>query len=254
MRSDNLFLSATCLSIILLVGCAKDEAPTLKVGHVGHDHQAALYVACLEGERFKKNYNLYLKPVKEKEFYELYDRGKKIANVELYRSGGGSKMPTLMSHGHFEMGFGGVAAVAFFVDKGSPMKIISPLHTKGDMLVVHPSIPVDSWDGFLSWVKKEEEQIRVGYKNPVAVAKLIFERALQEEGISFTGDKSERNTEILMVHMKGEENLIPGLQIKIIDAYVSNNPWCAIAESKGVGKIVADLNDLPPGLWKEHPC
>ena len=48
MRSYNLFFS---LSVILLVGCTKDEAPTLKVGHVGHDHQAALYIACLEGER-----------------------------------------------------------------------------------------------------------------------------------------------------------------------------------------------------------
>jgi NitT/TauT family transport system substrate-binding protein len=68
---------------IFLVGCAKDEAPTLKIGYVGHDHQTALYIACLEGEKFEKDYNLYLKPVKEKEFYELIDRGKKIANVEL---------------------------------------------------------------------------------------------------------------------------------------------------------------------------
>jgi NitT/TauT family transport system substrate-binding protein len=57
-----------------------------------------------------------------------------------------------------------------------------------------------------------------------------------------------------MVHMKGEENLVPGLQNKIIDGYVSNNPWCAIAETKGVGKCVADLNELPPGIWKDHPC
>lgn len=233
---------------------AREEAPTLRIGHVGHDHHAALYVACLEGERFEKDYGLYLKPVKEKEFYEFYDRGRKIANVELYRSGGGSKMPTLMSQGHFEIGFGGVAPVAFFVDKGSPIKIISPLHTKGDMLVVSPSVDAKNWAEFLSWVRKEEKQLRVGYKNPVAVAKLIFEYALKAEGISFTGDKGDTSAEILMVHMKGERNLIPGLQNKIIDAYVSNNPWCAIAESKGVGKIVADLNELPPGIWKDHPC
>lgn len=233
---------------------ANAEVPTIKIGHVGHDHHSALYVACLEGERFEKDYNIYLKTIKEKEFYELYNRGEKIANIELYRSGGGSKMPTLMSQGHFEMGFGGVAAVAFFVDKGSPMKIVSPLHTKGDMLVVPPSIAANNWEEFLSWVKKEEKQIRVGYKNPVAVAKLIFECALQEEDISFTGDKGNTKAEILMVHMKGEKNLIPGLQNKIIDAYVSNNPWCAIAESKNIGKIVVDLNELPPGIWKDHPC
>jgi len=163
-------------------------------------------------------------------------------------------MPTLMSQGHFEVGFGGVAAVAFFTDKGSPMKIIAPLHTKGDMLVLAPENPAASWQDFVAWVRKTQEPIRIGFKNPVAVAKLIFERALEEEGLTYTSDKSDRTKDILMVHMKGEENLIPGLQNKIIEGYVSNNPWCAIAETKGVGKCVADLNELPPGIWKDHPC
>ena len=54
--------------------------------------------------------------------------------------------------------------------------------------------------------------------------------------------------------MKGEKNLIPGLQSGQIEAYVSNNPWCAIAEDKGVGHCVTELHDLPPGSFKDHPC
>jgi NitT/TauT family transport system substrate-binding protein len=163
-------------------------------------------------------------------------------------------MPTLMSQGHFEVGFGGVAAIAAFVDKGSPMKIIAPLHSKGDMLVIAPEIPVNNWDEFVVWAKENKKPIRIGFKNPTAVAELIFIRALKEVGLSMTMDQSEKDKDIMMIHMKGEENLIPGIQNKIIDGYVSNNPWCAIAESKGVGKCIADLNDLPPGIWKDHPC
>lgn len=258
MRNIHRFLlgvTSVLLLAGLLVGCARPEqVPTLKVGYVGHDHQTALYVACMEWERMKKEYDLYLKPVREKEFYELYDHGERIANIELYLSGGGSKMPSLMSLGHFEMGFGGVAAVAFFVDKGSPMKIISPLHTKGDMLVVPPMNPANSWREFCDWVIEEEKQIKVGFKNPVAIALLILEGALQYEEISFTYDAAETEAEILLVNMKGERNLVPGLQSEIIDAYISNNPWCALAEYRGVGKSIADLNELPPGLWKDHPC
>ncbi|HIE05823.1 MAG TPA: ABC transporter substrate-binding protein [bacterium (Candidatus Stahlbacteria)] len=243
------------VSIILtVVTLGAQGVPSLKVGYVGHDHQSALYVACLEWERTKEDCGTYLKEVTAEKHYELIKDGKKIADVELLLSGGGSKMPTLMAQGHFEVGFGGVAAVAFFTDKGSPMKIISPLHTKGDMLVLQPDNPVNSWEEFVARVKKEKKPIRIGFKNPVAVAKLIFERALESEGLTYTSDKSDQTKDVLMILLKGEKNLVPGLQNRIIDGYVSNNPWCAIAESKGVGKIVADLNELPPGIWKDHPC
>lgn len=247
-------LISICFIAILLISCAEREIPVLKIGYVHHDHQSALYVAAMESEKTKTDANIWLQEVEFKKHYELMKNGQKIADVELYQSGGGSKMPTLMAQGHFEVGFGGVAAVAFFTDKGSPMKIIAPLHTKGDLLVLQPDNPVTSWEEFVAWVKKEKKQIRIGFKNPVAVAKLVFERALEAEGITYTSDKSQRNKDILMILLKGEKNLIPGLQNKIIDGYVSNNPWCAIAESKGIGKCVAELHALPPGIWKDHPC
>lgn len=243
-----------CFIMILLVACAEREIQVLKVGYVHHDHQSALYVAAMEPEKTKADVNVWLQEVERKKHYELMKNGKKIADIELYQSGGGSKVPTLMSQGHFEVGFGGVAAFAFFADKGSPIKIIAPLHIKGDMLVLQPDNPVSSWNEFVDWVKKEKKQIRIGFKNPVAVAKLVFERALEEEGITYTSNKSKKDNDILMILLKGEENLLPGLQNKIIDGYVSNNPWCAIAESKGIGKCVAELHALPPGVWEDHPC
>jgi len=96
--------------------------------------------------------------------------------------------------------------------------------------------------------------VRIGFKNPVAVAELIFKRALQEEGITFTNDAADAQAKILFVLMKDEANLNTGLQTDQIDGYVSNNPWAAVAESKGIGKCVAELHDLPPGVFKDHPC
>jgi NitT/TauT family transport system substrate-binding protein len=230
------------------------KTPILKVGHVGHDHQSALYVAALAGEEFKAIYGIWFKEIRNKDLYELYDGEKKIAEVELYKAGGGSEMPTMMSQRHFDVGLGGVAPVAFFIDKGAPIKIIAPLHSKGDMLVVKPDLKINSWQEFIDWVNAQEIQVRIGYKNPEAVALLIFQRALKEAGITYTGDKANTEAKVLLINMKGEANLNPGLQTDQIEGYVSNNPWCAIAEEKGLGHCVAELHDLPPGVFKEHPC
>ena len=242
--------------VLFLAGTivAQKKAPVLKVGYAGHDHQTALYVACLESERTKKDIGVYLKEMNPKKHYEMYKGEKKIADVEIFLSQGGSVIPTNMANGTFEIGFGGVAAFAFFIDKGTPMKIISPLHINGDMLVVKPDNPATSWESFVKWVKEQKKPVKIGYKAPVAVAKIIFERALKEEGITFTGDASDKDKNVLMVDMKGAPNIIPGLQNNIIDGFACNNPVCAIAGHKGIGKTIADLNDVPPGIFKDHPC
>jgi NitT/TauT family transport system substrate-binding protein len=236
-----------------LSGSAAD-VPVLKIGHVGHDHHTALYVAALNGEKFKQDYGIYLNEVRAKELYELYDGDKLVCELEFFKAGGGSKMPTAMAQGTFDVGFGGVAAVAFFVDKGTPMKIISPLHSKGDMLVVGKGLPPNNWEEFVAYVKEHEEPLKVGFKAPKAIALIIFQGAMDEVGITYSSDVSNLDVDVHLINMKGAKQLNPGLQNQIIDAYVCNNPFCAIGEEKGMGRCIADLNDLPPGLWKDHPC
>jgi len=249
-----LLLLPLFLLIVLSNSLEAGKTPVLKVGHVGHDHHTALYVAALNGEMFKQDYGLYLKEVRPKKLYELYNGKKLVCELELYKAGGGSKMPTDMAQGVFDVGFGGVAAVAFFVDKGTPMKIISPLHSKGDMLVVGSKITASNWEEFVEFLKNRQEPLKIGFKKPKAIALLVFQSALVEVGVPYTYDTQDKNAKVLFVNMKGAGHLNPGLQNEIIDAYVCNNPFCAIAEEKGVGRCIADLNDLPPGLWKDHPC
>ncbi|HHE47033.1 MAG TPA: ABC transporter substrate-binding protein [Bacteroidetes bacterium] len=236
------------------IAVSGDNAPVLKIGHVGHDHHTALYVAALNGDLFKREYGIYLKEIRAKKLYELYDGDSLVCELELYKAGGGSKMPTDMAQGIFDVGFGGAAAVMFFIDKGTPMRIISPLHSKGDMLVAGADVPSTNWADFVALCKARREPLKVGFKKPKAIALLIFEGALREEGISYTYDVRDREAKVLLVNMKGAGHLNPGLENGIIDAFVCNNPYCAIAEEKGIGRCIADLNDLPPGLWKDHPC
>ncbi len=246
---------AVCL--LLLAGAAIAQPAklvVLKVGHVGHDHHSALYVAALAGREFEKPYGIWFEEVRPKELYKLHDGKNVVCEVELFKAGGGSDMPAAMSQGTFDVGFGGVAAEEFFIDKGSPMKLIAPLHSKGDMLVMKKELDLESWPAFVEWLKAQTKQVRIGFKNPVAVAELIFKRALKEEGITFTNDVADTKAKVLLVLMKDEANLNTGLQTDQIDGYVSNNPWCAVAESKGIGRCVAELHDLPPGVFKDHPC
>lgn len=248
MRLTKIFAALTLFSAILSAGI-----PRLTVGYVAQDHHTALFVAALHPERTRKDAGLWLEKVEEKKQYKLMENGRQIAELSLVQAPGGGKMMTLLAQGQFDVSLGGVAAMANSVDKGGPIAVIAPLHTRGNMLVTKTGIPAADWKGFVSYVKKSEKPLRIGYKDPVSVARIIFEKGLAAEGIAYA-DGPNPGVKIVTVNMKGEEFLNPGIQNGLIDGYVSNNPWCAIAEEKGVGKCVADLDELPPGTWKDHPC
>jgi len=243
-------------------GCKQKEAEsnkstepvTIKVGHVGHDHHTALFVALDNAEQFAQESGISVKTVEEFKFYELFDKGQKIADIQVVKVGGGSKMPTALAQNVIEVGFGGVAAVLACIDSGAPVKLISPLHYKGDMFVVKPDFKAKTWEEFVAAAKAAEKPIRIGYKDPVAVAKVIFEEALKHEGISFGGDLSQQGLKVHMINVKGGGILNVALSGDLVDGYVGNNPFPAIAVEKGLGRIICDLEELPPGTFRNHPC
>ncbi len=250
------------LMSIILIGCKQKKAEstkpitpvTIKVGHVGHDHHTALFVAMDNAEQFAKESGINVKTVEEFKFYELFDKGQKIADIQIVKVGGGSKMPTALAQNVIEIGFGGVAPVLASVDSGAPVKLISPLHYKGDMFVVKPDFKANTWEEFVAMAKAAEKPIRIGYKNPVAVAKVIFEEALKHEGITFGGDLSRQDLKVQMINVKGGGKLNVALSGDLVDGYVGNNPFPAIAVEKGLGRIICDLEELPPGTFRNHPC
>ena len=237
-------------------GAGAGEPPVmLTVGHVGHDHQLALYVAALEGERFLTEWGIGLKEVKAREVYDLVEDGKARARLRLLKVGGGSRMPAAMSRGEIEIGLGGTVPVAKFADGGQPIRIICPLQTDGDMLVMQADSPIADWPAFVAAAKAAGKPVRIGYKAPVAVAKLVFEGALKAEGIPYGLDASDPNTRVVLVNFGSEKSPIPLMEIKAIDGFVMNQPGVAVAVDKGLGKVIAELRDLPPkGKWLDHPC
>ena len=246
---------------VFLFGCKqKEDAPlqsepvTIKLGHVGHDHHTALFVALDNASEYAKETKINVKVIEDRKFYELYDNDRKVADVEIVKVGGGSKMPTALAQNVIEVGFGGVAPVLASVDSGAPVKLISPLHYKGDMFVVRPDFKAGNWQDFVNMAKAAEKPLRIGYKNPVAVAKIIFEEALKHEGITFGGDLSQTDLQVHMVNVNGGSKLNISLGSGLIDGYAGNNPFPAIAVEKGIGKIICDLEELPPGTFRNHPC
>lgn len=231
------------------------EATPLKIGFVKQDHHSAVFVAALRNEMMHAVYPVYLIPLGEN-FYALIKDNEQVAEIEFIQSQGAINVPNNMIAGLFELGFGGVVPFAASIDQGNPITIVSPLHQRGDMLVVTAdNEAVTDWDTFLNWVNSSEEPVTIGFKSPKAVALIIFQSALAEAGVSFAMSGSDIDgAKIVLYNAQGQPNLNPALQEGLIDAYVSNNPACAMAEYNGIGKCVAELSMLPPGDFENHPC
>ncbi|MCK5840609.1 MAG: ABC transporter substrate-binding protein [Candidatus Sabulitectum sp.] len=231
------------------------DAVSLKIGFVKQDHHTAVFVAALRSERMHAQFPVYLIPLGES-FYALIKDNEQIAEIEFIQSQGAINVPNNMQAGLFELGFGGVVPFAASIDQGNAIVMVSPLHQRGDMLVVAADNDVvTDWDTFVAWVNVSEEPVTIGFKSPNAVALIIFQSALVESGISFAmsgGDVA--GAKVILYNAQGQPNLNPALQEGMIDAYVSNNPACAMAEHNGIGKCVAELSMLPPGDFENHPC
>ncbi|HWR98302.1 MAG TPA: ABC transporter substrate-binding protein, partial [Candidatus Methanoperedens sp.] len=234
------------------------EVPSLNLGHVGHDHQIALYVAADAGEALAAAYGVRLAPLKDREVYELFDGGKKVAQINLIQVGGGSGMPAAMEQGSIDVGLGGIGPVAKYADNGAPFKVLAPLNNDGDALLLRPGVAAQSWAEFIALAKKSESPLRIGYKAPMAVAYMILTKALAAEGVRFGQEPAGQDgapVQVLTVNLQEDQNMLPAMEAGTVDGVVANEPYPSLLVAKGLGRRVADLSTLPPqGVWEGHPC
>ena len=166
------------------------QVPTLRIAHLPSDHHAALSVAATYPELFKNKYGLYLKEIEPKKKYELYEQGRKIADIELILvSEGGAKIMTLMAQNQIDVGFNGVPPAVFSIDKGTKGKIVCALNSEGSAVVVRKDIPVNNWDEFITWIKeqhKEGKVVKIGHPLPVSIQYVMIKSALGSENITYT--------------------------------------------------------------------
>ena len=246
-----------CGALIGWAAAADPDAPgvpQLRVAHVGHDHHLALYAAALDSAEFKGEWGLWLEERKPREVYDLVEGGRTVARLLFIQTAGGSAMPAAMSRGEIDVGLGGTAAIAKFADRGHPIKIIAPLQTDGDQLVMRRGSGVTNWPSFVAAAKGDGRPLKIGYKEPMAVAKLILVCALEAEGVPYAYE-SRPDAGVELVNFGSEKSPLPLLESGALDGFVMNQPGTAMAVHKGLGQVAAELRDLPPeGRWMRHPC
>ncbi len=230
------------------------DVPVLKVGYIFTTHHTPLMVAATKGDEFK-SMGVYLRPLIPKEKYELVDNGKKIAILDLVANKSGAETATLFAQKHMDLAMASVTAIMAGIDKGTPIKILGPLQTEGMALVMPKDSPVNGWNDLLTLIQESKQPVKIGYHSPTSAPKIVLEGALRQAGIQVTGDPNDLSAKVLLVDLKDTPNLIPALNSKQVEGIVGPSPFPEVAVTRGVGKIVLDLRDLPPsGYWHDFPC
>ncbi len=252
-----LLILLTLFLLILLSSCkpASQTIPILRIGHAPHDHHAALYIAAMNSDYFRNQGGIYLKEIIFRNRYKLIKDNQKIAEIQIVKSTGGKEIIRKLSEDQFDLSFGGVPAMLSFIDNQADVEILAPAMTDGAMFVVANSLPADNWPQFVDFVHKQNKPVRIGYKIDISVQNLIFEKSLREEGLSYSKDMKDEGVDIILLNMHGAKTLIPALSNDIIDGFIVNQPFPALAQYQEKGKAIATVAELPPvNKWAGMPC
>lgn len=247
-------LPAVALLLAAMPGLAAAEPPAFKTGFIFTTHHSPFLVAASRGEAFKE-LGVYLKPLMERESYELIKDGKSVAILDLVVAKSGSETATLFAQKHLDMGIASITAIMAGIDKGVPMKIICPLQTEGMALVAPKNSPLSDWDSLLRHIRQAKEPVKIGFHSPTSAPKIVLEGALTQAGCKVTLDPSDHDADVLLVDLKETGNLLASLSAGQTDAVVGPSPFPEVAQTRGVGKVIVNLGDLPPASrWKDFPC
>ncbi|MCF4113288.1 MULTISPECIES: ABC transporter substrate-binding protein [Dethiosulfovibrio] len=246
-----------CLSVLLGLAALSPsmaaEVPTVRVSYIFTTHHEPFMVAMSKCEGLKDQ-GIWLEQVVPKEKYDLFVDGEKVARLNVVVAKSGSETAVLFAQKHIDLGMGSLPAMMTARDKGTPVKVLCPLHADGIGLVVPSNSPYGSWDEFLDALRNSDKPIKVGYHSPTSAPRIIFESAMFDNDISVT-QKMGEDADVFLVDLKSTSNLIPALTSGQVDAWVGPDPFPEMAAFRGAGKVLMDLRDLPPaGKWSNFPC
>jgi len=231
--------------------------PILRVGHAPHDHHTPLYVAASRPEYFRTHGGVYLEEVEPKVEYLLIQGDTRLARVVIDSSTGGDELIRRLAEDQLDLALGGFPALLTQIDHGSPLRIVAPLMTGGNGLVLRRDLPAADWPGFLTFVRQATGPVKIGYKTAGSVQDLLFEEILTRAGITHSRDLGDTQAQVVMVNLHGAANLIPALEAGLIDGFVVMQPFLAKAEAAGVGRLVGLLEDLAQVPGEDpltYPC
>lgn len=169
---------------------------TISIGYLLSDHDAPLFVAVKNWKYFLDNYGFAIKPKTDApgkvEQAELIVNNKKVADVVLVKGDGGPQLMTLLGANTIDFAIAGTPPTIAAIDKGTPIKIIFPVHTEGSGLVVSSSSPAKDWNSFVAWIN---ERSAAGKPVTLAVAPrgsiqdVQLKYALEQSGVAVTEAK-----------------------------------------------------------------
>ena len=191
------------------------EPPVLRVSYGITTHQEAFMVAMALGEKFKDK-GIYLKPVVEKEKFDLMMNGKKVARLNVIVTKSGSEAASLFAQNHLDLTTNSFPAMLSAIDRGTKIKVLSPLQSDAIAMVARKDVGAKGWDGFRTYVKKSAKPVTVGYHSPTSAPKIVFEGAMDSAGLRITEDANatKADADILMIDLKGIANVIPAMVAK----------------------------------------
>lgn len=243
------------LMVLATAACAAD-VPVLRCSYSHTTHQQAFMVAMSKGEELK-DLGIWLKPVVEKEKYDLMVNGAKVARLNVIVTKSGSEATSLFAQDHLDLTTNSFPAMLSGIDRGTKIKVLAPLQADGIAMVSRNDIDVKGWKGFEDYVRASKRPVVVGYHSPTSAPKIVFEGAMDASGFRLTGDANatKKDADILMMDLKGIANMIPALVAKQVEFCVAPAPTPEVVESKKQGKVVLQLGELPPeGRWTSFPC
>lgn len=247
--------------ILLLIAvmpavAAEKKVPVIRMAYGLTTHQQAFTIALQKAEDFK-NFGVYFKPVVEKEKYDLYKGGERIARFEVIVTKSGAEAASLFAQGHLDLTTNSFPAMLSAIDSGTPIKVLAPLQADGIAMVGRVDSPVNDWDSLMAFIKQAKIPVKLGYHSPTSAPKILVEAALFEAGLRLTGDANatKKEADVLLVDLKGIANFNPALTSGQVDFWVAPAPTPQVAVLKKQGKIILDLKTLPPaGKWDNFPC
>ncbi len=220
LRLSSLFALAT--SLPLLQACSENFAANpnapLRIGYLPITDATPLLVA-IDQKLFEKRGIVVEKPILFRSWAQL---------VEAFISGQVNVIHLL-------------SPMAIWVRYGStaPAKVVMWNHMAGSALTVSPEI------NHVYELGGKTIAIPFWY----SIHNVVVQHILRENGLRVTPDKPLHPSEVQLVVM-APSDMIAALAAKTINGFIVAEPFNAVAEDKGIGKILRFSADV----WKDHAC
>lgn len=229
------------------------EIPTLSFAYGTDTHTCLPNVAMKDPNAFA-NKAMRVRPVSDTQF-ELLKDGKVIALFNLLVSKSGAESATMMAQGHLDTVLCSNTAMLSAYDVGTNIKILSPLQGGGVSVIMDPKTDFYGFDAFKKYITNSKSPVKIGYHSATSGPRILIESVLRDAGLKLTEDPADLTANVLMVDLKGPQNLLGSIRSGAVDAWVGPSAHPEYAVDQGLGKIVMTLKDFPPaGKWTTFPC